>query len=219
MFTGIVRELGTVAAVRRAGGIIRLAIHAPRTAPRLAIGESVAINGVCVSVVGNQRGMLTFEAIQETQRLTNLGRLAVGDRVNVEPSLTLSDRLNGHLVLGHIDGLGRIRRRVQQAGEVAVEIQVSRDLCRSLVPKAPIALDGVSLTVGSRLTSTTFTVFLIPETMRKTTLGVCRAGDAVNIELDYVAKLIAQFARPKQYQLTQLLKGVTKRNRHAEFDW
>lgn len=193
MFTGLILEQGTVSAVRRAGGIVRLTLHAPRTAPRLAIGESVAINGVCLSVVSNQRGMLTFEAIRETQRLTSLGRLAVGDRVNVEPSLTLSDRLNGHLVLGHVDGLGRIRRRAQQAGEVALEIQVSRDLRRSLVPKAPIAVDGVSLTVGSRLTPTTFAVFLIPETMRKTTLGERRVGEAVNIELDYLAKLIAQF--------------------------
>jgi len=218
MFTGLITEQGTISTVRRAGGIVRLTIHAPRTAPRLAIGESVAINGVCLSVVSTRRGMLTFEAIQETQRLTNLGRLAAGDRVNVEPSLTLSDRLNGHLVLGHIDGLGRIRRRAQQAGEVVVEIQVSRDLRRSLVPKAPIAVDGVSLTVGGRLTPTTLTVFLIPETMRKTTLGDCRVGDAVNIEVDYVAKLIAQFAKPRQQQLTQLLRGVTKRNRHAALD-
>lgn len=218
MFTGLITEQGTISTVRRAGGIVRLTIHAPRTAPRLAIGESVAINGVCLSVVSTRRGMLTFEAIQETQRLTNLGRLAAGDRVNVEPSLTLSDRLNGHLVLGHIDGLGRIRRRAQQAGEVVVEIQVSRDLRRSLVPKAPIAVDGVSLTVGGRLTPTTLTVFLIPETMRKTTLGGCRVGDAVNIEVDYVAKLIAQFAKPRQQQLTQLLRGVTKRNRHAALD-
>ena len=218
MFTGLITEQGTISTVRRAGGIVRLTIHAPRTAPRLAIGESVAINGVCLSVVSTRRGMLTFEAIQETQRLTNLGRLAAGDRVNVEPSLTLSDRLNGHLVLGHIDGLGRIRRRAQQAGEVALEIQVSRDLRRYLVPKAPIAVDGVSLTVGARLTPTTLTVFLIPETMRKTTLGDCRVGDAVNIEVDYVAKLIAQFAKPRQQQLTQLLRGVTKRNRHAALD-
>ena len=218
MFTGLITEQGTISRLRRAEGIVRLVVHAPRTAPRLAIGESIAINGVCLSLVSNQRGMLTFEAIPETQRLTNLGRLAVGDRVNVEPSLTLSDRLNGHLVLGHVDGLGTIRRRAQRAGEVAIEIQVGRDLRRSLVPKAPIAIDGVSLTVGSRLTSTTCMVFLIPETMRKTTLGECRVGDAVNIELDYIAKLITQFAKPTSQQLTQLLRGVTKYNRHAALD-
>lgn len=198
MFTGLISEQGTISAVRRAGGIVRLTIHAPRTAPQLAIGESVAINGVCLSVVSTRRGMLTFEAVPETQRLTNLGWLTAGDRVNVEPSLTLSDRLNGHLVLGHIDGLGRIRRRAQQAGEVVLEIQVSRDLRRYLVPKAPIAVNGVSLTMGGRLTPTTFAVFLIPETMRKTTLGGCRVGDVVNIELDYFAKLIAQFTNGRR---------------------
>ena len=217
MFTGIIRELGTVVARERADGVHRLRIHAPTLSRGLAVGESVAVNGVCLSAVQIRQGAVTFEMIPETCRLTTLGALRSGDRVNLEPSLTLSDRLNGHLGLGHIDGLGRICRRAQRAGEVTLEIQMSRDLRRYLVPKAPIAVDGVSLTVGGRLTPTTFAVFLIPETMRKTTLDGRRVGDVVNIEIDYLAKLVAQLAKPRQ-QLTQLLRGVTKRNRHAALD-
>jgi riboflavin synthase len=120
--------------------------------------------------------------------------------VNVEPSLTLSDRLSGHLVLGHVDGVGTILRRTQQAGEVALAIQVSRALRRSLVPKAPVAVDGVSLTVGNRLSPTTLSVFLIPETLRKTTLGDCHVGDLVNVEIDYLAKLVAQLVKHRHKQ-------------------
>ena len=194
MFTGIIKELGTVVAMRRAGGVIRLRIHAPKTASGLALGESVAINGVCLSVVRVRQGALDFEVIPETRRLTNLGTLSNGTRVNVEPSLTLSDRLNGHLVLGHVDGVGRIVRCHRKAGDAALGIRLPSALRRYLVPKAPIAVDGVSLTVGAKLTPTMFSVFLIPETIRHTTLGFRRVGDLVNIEIDYFAKLITQRA-------------------------
>jgi len=194
MFTGIVQELGTVLAMPRAGGITRLNIHAPKTATGLLAGESVSINGVCVSVVQVRQGAMTFEMIPETHRLTNLGKLSVGARVNVERSLTLSDRLNGHLVLGHVDGLGKILRRGNTAGQVVLEIRIARTLRRYLVPKGSVAVDGVSLTVDDRLSPTTFSVFLIPETLHKTTLGFRRVGDLVNIEVDYFAKLLAQLS-------------------------
>jgi len=192
MFTGIVRELGTVVSRQRAKRFDRLQIHAPATAPGLRVGESVAVNGVCLSVVQVRQGTLTFEIIPETKRLTTLGQLASGDRVNLEPSLTLSDRLNGHLVLGHIDGVGRVVRVRKRAGEIALEIRFDPGLRRYLAPKGPVAVDGVSLTVGTPLASNRLTIFLIPETMRKTTLGLRKAGDGVNLELDYVAKLVSQ---------------------------
>lgn len=195
MFTGIVKELGTVRAVRRMRGATRLSIHAPTTASRLVVGESVAINGVCLSVVRVRQGALDFEMIPETRRLTTLGTLSSGARVNVEPSLTLSDRLNGHLVLGHVDGVGRIVRCHRKAGDVALGIRLPSALRRYLVPKAPIAVDGVSLTVGDHLSPMSFSVFLVPETIHKTTLGSRRVGDLVNIEIDYFAKLITQRAR------------------------
>ncbi len=197
MFTGIVQELGTVFSKKRSSAIQQLCVHAPKTADGLRPGESVAVNGVCVSVVRAHQGTLTFELIPETTRLTNLGTLATGDRVNLERSLSLSDRLNGHVVLGHVDGLGRISRRRQTSGQFVLEIRVARALGRYLVPKGPITLDGVSLTVDSRPSATACSVYLIPETIRKTTLGFRRAGDLVNVEIDYFAKLIAELVKTR----------------------
>ena len=192
MFTGIVQEIGTVTAVVRGRAVDRLTVQASKTASGLQVGESVAVNGVCLSAVRVRDGLLTFEMIPETRRWTALGTLAAGHRVNLERSLSLSDRLNGHLVLGHVDGIGRVMRVRKRSGEIALDIRLDRALRRYLVPKGPVAVDGVSLTVGAPMSSDRVTVFLIPETMRKTTLHVRQAGDAVNLEVDYVAKLILQ---------------------------
>lgn len=219
MFTGIVQELGTVAAVTRGREVDRLTVQAFKTAAGLQVGESVAVNGVCLSAVRVRDGSLTFETVPETRRLTTLGALAVGERVNLERSLSLSDRLNGHLVLGHVDGIGRVMRRRTRAGEVALDIRVDRSLRRYLVPKGPVTVDGVSLTLGAALSPGGFSIFLIPETLRKTTLHLRAAGDSVNLEVDYIAKLILQQPRQqKPYALEQLLEGVTKRNRHAAIE-
>ena len=193
MFTGIIQELGTVAALERARGLVRVTVHAPATASRVRRLESVAVNGVCLSVVTRRQHTLVFELIPETQRLTTLVGLRAGRQVNLEPSLTLADRLGGQILFGHVDGLGRVVGRQQRAGEVVLEIRVARDLRNVLVPKGPVALDGVSLTVGRTLTASTFTVHLIPETVRQTTLKDCAVGDTVNVELDYLAKLVWQF--------------------------
>ena len=195
MFTGIVREVGTVVSVTRAGGVHRLSVLAPKTAAGLSVGESVAINGVCLSVVQAGAGRLEFEMIPETRRLTNLAKLSAGSRVNVEPSLSLSDRINGHLVLGHVDGVGRIVKQQRQAGQIRLTMAGGGAWRGYLVPKGPVTVDGVSLTVGDRVTGNTFSVFLIPETIEKTTLGARRTGDLVNIEVDYAAKLVAQLVR------------------------
>ncbi len=193
MFTGIVQELGTVAEIKRARGLHRLRIQAPKLGPRMQPGESVAVNGVCLSVVQADARGFGFEMIPETVRRTNLGRLVLGARVNLESSLSLSDRLNGHLVLGHVDGPGTISRRTERGGQITLEIRVARALRKSVVPKGPIAVDGVSLTVGPQPSRTGFSVFLIPDTLRKTTLSFRRAGDVVNLEVDYLAKLTMQF--------------------------
>jgi riboflavin synthase len=197
MFTGLVQELGTVVEARRGREVDRLRVRAPKTAQGLALGESVAVSGVCLSVVEMRAGTLTFEAIAETRRRTTIGRLKAGDQVNVERSLTLADRLGGHLVFGHVDGVGRVVRRADTAGQVALHIQVDRELRRYLVPKGPITVDGVSLTLGPTVTAQGFAIFLIPETLRKTTLGLLERGSPVNIEIDYVAKLLAQFVKQR----------------------
>ncbi len=197
MFTGIIQELGTVARIERSQGVVRMTISAPKTAARVQPLESVAINGVCLTVVGVRDGALRFEMIPETRRLTTLGSLRSGHRVNLEPSLSVSDRLGGQLLFGHVDGIGTITRRRQQGGELILEVRIGTALRRFLVPKGPVAVDGVSLTVGRSLTSTTFTVHLIPETLRQTILRSLVIGDRVNVEADYFAKLIAQFLRSR----------------------
>ena len=135
MFTGIVRELGTVVRMERRNGLLRLGLSAPQTAARVQRLESVAVNGVCLSVVDVRGHTLTFELIRETQRLTTLGTLRSGDQVHVEPSLSLSDRLNGHILLGHVDGMGTVTKRRQLPGELVLEIRVEigRASCRERV--------------------------------------------------------------------------------------
>ncbi len=197
MFTGIIQDVGTVARVERAKGIMRLSLHAPQTASRVRRMESVAVNGVCLSVVSIRQGTMAFEVIPETQRLTNLGRLRAGERVHLEPSLTLTDRLNGHFVFGHVDGMGTVVKRRQLAGELVLEIRAPEAIRHLIVPKGPITVDGVSLTAGRVVTRNTFTVHLIPETLRQTALRLRAAGDCVNLEADYIAKLVWQFLRTR----------------------
>ena len=229
MFTGIVRETGTVLSVERANGVARLTVHAPKTASRVGRLESVAVHGVCLSVVDVRRQAMLFEVIPETQRLTTLGLVRSGARVHLEPSLSVTDRLGGQFLFGHVDGLGTVVRRRQRAGELVLELRVPAALRKFLVTRGPVAVDGVSLTVGESPSGSTFSVHLIPETLRQTTLGARGVGDRVNLELDYLAKLVHQFLRfrnhivvkPKRqrpYTVAQLLKGVTKRNRHATLD-
>ena len=191
MFTGIIQEVGTVASRRQAGGVMRLAIHAPLLAAKVGPPESVAVNGACLSIVERRQGRLTFEMIPETQRLTTLGSLRAGDGVNLEPSLSLSDRLNGHVVLGHVDGVGAVARRTQRPGELSLTIRAPAGVRPYLVPQGPITVNGVSLTIGRQPSASTFTVHLIPETLRQTTLRALSVGDRVNLEVDYLAKLVA----------------------------
>ena len=193
MFTGIVQELGIVGRVERSKGLTRLSVHAPKTASRVRRLESVAVNGVCLSVVDVNRQAMVFEVIPETQRLTTLGTLRSGQRVHLEPSLSVTDRLGGHLVFGHVDAVGTVVKRRQAPGELVVEIRVAPSVRKLLVPKGPVAVDGVSLTVGASLTASTFAIHLIPETLRGTELSFRKAGERVNVELDYFAKLIRQF--------------------------
>ena len=197
MFTGIVQELGTVVKVERSRGLVRLTMAASKTAARVQRLDSVAVNGVCLSVVSVHPPTMTFEVIRETQGLTTLGSLHSGDRVNVEPSLLLTDRLNGHLVMGHVDGMGKVVKRRQLPNELVIELRIANTLRRCLVPKGPVTVDGISLTVGSALTASTFTIHLIPETLRQTTLRSLAVSDRVNVEVDYLAKLVFQFLRTR----------------------
>lgn len=165
----------------------RITVDLGRHSRGLGDGQSVALNGVCLTVTGISKTACTFDVIAETMKRTSLGGLAEGDAVNIERSLRASGRLEGHFVLGHVDGVGRIRRISRDPGEVRVGIALPRGLARYVVPKGSIAADGISLTVTG-IRGATASVSLIPHTLKTTNFGGKREGDPVNIETDILGK-------------------------------
>jgi riboflavin synthase len=191
MFTGIVRELGHVEAVEPGEAGVRLRVHAPDTAARAKVGDSVALNGVCLTVIAAEDGLLSFDAVSESLARSTLGRLRHSAAVNVEPALRAGEPLGGHFVQGHVDGVGRVRR----ADAGWLELEVPPALLRYCVEKGSIAVDGVSLTIAS-LTEDSLAVALVPHTLAATTLGGLAAGDEVNVEVDVLAKHVERLLRP-----------------------
>jgi riboflavin synthase len=189
VFTGIVREVGRLEAVEERGETVRLVIRAPQTASATAVGDSVALAGVCLTAVEVSDEKVAFDAVPETLRRSTLGRLLEGGGVNVEPALRAGDPLGGHIVQGHVDGVGRIRR----ADEEGIEVEAPDDVLRYCVEKGSIAVEGVSLTIAA-LGTDSFTIALIPHTREVTTLGAVAEGDEVNLEVDVVAKYVERLA-------------------------
>jgi riboflavin synthase len=189
MFTGIVRELGTVAALAGGAEGIRLEVEAPATAPGAAIGDSVAIGGVCLTVTAVEGLQLAFDATPETLSRTALGRLVPGDAVNVEPALRAGEPLGGHLVQGHVDGVGRVRSIDPEGEGRRLWVDSPESLLRYCVEKGSVTVDGVSLTVAA-LDDEGFAVALVPHTLAVTTLGALASGDEVNLEADVLAKYV-----------------------------
>ncbi len=189
MFTGIVRERGRVAALNGGSDGVRLRIRAPATAARTSVGDSVAVNGCCLTATEVLDGELSFEAVPETLRRTSLARLEPGARVNLEPALRAGEPLGGHYVQGHVDGLGRVRA-VEPEGEGArLWIEAPAEVLHLCVEKGSIAVDGVSLTIAE-LADDAFAVALVPHTLAATTLGEVVAGREVNLETDVLAKYV-----------------------------
>ena len=200
MFTGLVESLGTVRDVSSDGTGILLRIDEPAIAGDLPLGASIAVNGVCLTVVAVDDQSISFQAGPETLKLTNLGQLRAGVKVNLERSLRLGDRLGGHIVQGHVDGIGHIARRERQADWETVWFTCAPDLTRHMIRKGSITVDGISLTlvdVGDGY----FSVALIPHTLASTTLGFKQPGDSVNLETDLFAKYV--FKCLEQMNLTQ----------------
>jgi riboflavin synthase len=189
MFTGIFRELGRVAAVEGGDGGVRLVVEAPATAAEASIGDSVAINGVCLTVTATSNGNLAFDAVPETLGRSSLGRLARGAPVNVEPALRAGEPLGGHYVQGHVDGVGTVRGSEAEGDGIRAWFDVPRGLQRYLVEKGSVAIEGVSLTVAE-LDEGGFAVALVPHTLSATTLGSRAPGDPVNVEVDVLAKYV-----------------------------
>ena len=192
MFTGLVEELGTVAEVARQGRkspTLLLSVQAPLVAKDAKIGDSIAINGCCFTVVKKARSLLSFEAGEETLSRTNLGRLKSGRRVNLERSLAVGDRLGGHLVAGHVDAQGTLLRRRDESDWSSMVFAAPHRLVRQMASKGSVAVDGVSLTLVD-VDPNWFSVALIPHTLKHTTLGKLAVGDSVNIETDLLAKYV-----------------------------
>jgi riboflavin synthase len=197
MFTGIVEGTGTVAALAVAadGGGARLEVEAPWLAGDLRLGESVAVNGCCVTVAAPVAAGFAADLVAETLRRTALGGLAAGDRVNLERPMALGGRLGGHLVQGHVDGVARIIDRTAVGDGEEVRVELPGALERYVVEKGSIAVDGVSLTVAG-VGPGWFAVALVPHTLEVTTLGDRRPGDPVQLEVDVVAKYVERLVAP-----------------------
>ncbi len=193
MFTGIVEELGTVAAIEDQGDAIRLSIHATTVLEDAGLGDSISVNGCCLTITSydadTDAGIWTADVMQETLDKTSLYGVRPGDRVNLERAVTADKRLGGHIVQGHVDGVGTVLSRTPSEHWEVVEISLPEALSRYLVDKGSITVDGVSLTVVEA-GDDRFTVSLIPETLARTTLGTRQPGDRVNLEVDIIAKYV-----------------------------
>ncbi|HEY2309882.1 MAG TPA: riboflavin synthase [Gaiellaceae bacterium] len=185
MFTGIVLEVGTVAAFDGS----RLVVAAPETAADAHVGDSVSVAGVCLTVVGADQDRLAFDVVPETLSRTALGGMEPGDTLNLEPSLRVGDRLGGHVVQGHVDGVGRVRSVMPEGESRRVWVDAPQTVLASCIEKGSIAVDGVSLTVAA-FDDDGFEVALIPHTLAVTTLGRLEPGDELNLEADVLGKVV-----------------------------
>ena len=194
MFTGLVQDLGEVTAVDATVDGVRLAVRTP-LAGDLALGDSVPVNGVCLTAPTAARGVFTADVMRETLRRPSLRDVAAGGAVNLELPLRASDRLGGHVVQGHVDGTGTVEEVPEEGFSRVVRIATPADLLRYVVEKGSIAVDGVSLTV-SAVDDEAFEVSLIPETLERTTLGSATEGRTVNLEVDVLAKYVEKLKLP-----------------------
>jgi len=215
MFTGLVETMGSVASVEKTGNGIRLSLR-PSADFEVHTGDSISINGVCLTVTKNSRGVsrntsagleLAFDVSPETMRSTNLGELKAGDQVNLERALQLSDRLGGHIVTGHVDGVGVIKGKSQTGEYTFYTFQSSPEILKYLVKKGSIAVDGISLTVVD-LDNISFSVAIIPHTLKATNIGNKGVGNKVNLEVDIIGKYVEKFLNNKDTDkgLMELLK-------------
>ena len=189
MFTGIVRERGRVRASGGDAESLHVEVEAPRTSADARRGDSVSVNGVCLTAVDVADGVLAFDVVAETLRRSALGRLRYGVEVNLEPAVRAGEPLGGHYVQGHVDGVGRVRAVEPEGHGRRATVEAPEEVLRYCVEKGSIAVDGVSLTIAE-LGAGEFTVALIPHTLAETTLGTLVPGDEVNLEADVLAKYV-----------------------------
>ncbi len=189
MFTGIVEEIGVVSAVIRGAKSMRLSIYAKKVLQDIRIGDSLSVNGICLTVTETGRNNVSVDLVEETLHASNLGKLKIGDKVNLERALMLTSRLGGHIITGHIDGVAEIKGKILKETGFELILTVPAELQRFLVPKGAVGVDGVSLTV-SRITPEGAHISVIPHTAQSTILGIKNIGDRVNLEVDIISKYL-----------------------------
>jgi riboflavin synthase len=199
VFTGIVRELGRVVSLDGGEEQARLSIATPALAPELEIGDSVAVDGCCLTVVGRENETLAFDLSAETLSRSSIGSLGAGQAVNLEPATRAGEPLGGHYVQGHVDAVGRVRSLLPEGEGVCMWVEVPPEVLRYCVEKGSLTVAGVSLTIAE-LTADAVAVALIPHTLELTTLGKTKPGDAVNLEADVIAKYVERLlpGRPRE---------------------
>ena len=193
MFTGIVEELGAVVALEDQGDAVRLTVEGPLVTSDVKLGDSVSVNGCCLTVAVRDAEQLTFDMMRETLDKTSLGALSEGDRVNLERAVTPTGRLGGHIVQGHVDGTGALVRRTPSEHWEVVEVELPGELARYVVPKGSVTVDGVSLTVNAiedTASGVNLMLNIIPHTAAVTTFGALHPGQAVNLEIDVLARYL-----------------------------
>ena len=207
MFTGIVEELGKVKSLRRSSHESRLVIGARKIMEDIHIGDSIAVNGVCLTVVLFSEGEFTVDVMNETFMRSSLGNLRIGDEVNLERAMPANGRFGGHIVSGHIDGTARIKACFDDGNAKWYEITAGSELLEGIVMKGSVAIDGISLTVA-KVSAQSFSVSIIPHTLDATVLRCKRPGDVVNIETDVIGKYVKQFVKDgKENVYDRICKG------------
>jgi len=192
MFTGLIVELGEVVSLERKAENASLSIKCSEIMVDAKVGDSICVNGACLTVVDIKGNIISFDVSYETLKATNLGGLKKADRVNIEPSLRADSKLGGHFVTGHVDGVGRIRSKKITGNAIRIEIESPLEILKYLVDKGSVAVDGISLTIVEVLKDS-FSVVIIPHTASLTTIGYKNTGDTVNLEADILGKYVAKF--------------------------
>ena len=189
MFTGIIKEKGELKRIGRKGDSLELDVLGPHTAAEAEPGDSVAVNGVCLTVTRTDGRVMCVDVGEETYRRTAISGLKVSDTVNLEPALRVGDKMGGHIVSGHVDGIGRIASVTRRTTEIEIKIAFPQELAAYIAPKGSIAVDGISLTVGET-SGPAFSLHIIPHTLENTTLETVSPGDRVNLEVDVLARYV-----------------------------
>lgn len=214
MFTGLIEEVGAIYKIDKGEDRIRVTIKAIKLFDDLKIGDSISVNGVCLTVTDFTKNVFTADVMAETVRKSSMKHLNIGDKVNLERALRLSDRLGGHIVSGHTDGVGIIVKRYPEANAIWIEIKVAQELIKYMIHKGSIALDGISLTIAA-LTKDSLKVSIIPHTGSETTLLNKEVGNEINIECDMYGKYVERFMEFNEIPKKEININFLKENGFA----